>query len=260
MPFSVPNAVNYSSPLNAVPLDWIDPPVEGNKGIQCSITWATDAGANGAVYVNCQNNATLNFSKIRAIVVDNSQCGADVTFVFPDTETTVSVPAYTPYAIIPVFTNQTQFYAIANGYEGTDTTRFTILNTSPPPVALPTTQEQNFSGIAGEDVTATTGSVPLVGSQVNGTLEGVFIGGTLGSTATGLECVVTLKDGTGKILAVGSIGVTGGPSGSGVVNNVVMFQQSDMRVRFKNGINLTWVTGAGASTATVSANLYYREP
>jgi hypothetical protein len=260
MPFNVPNAVNYSSPLNAVPLDWTSSPIEGAKGIQCTVAWGTQGGPNNAVYVNCQNNATLNFSKIRALIIDNSQSGADIQFIFPDTETTVSVPAYTPYAIIPVFTNQTQFYLVSPLAKDADKTNFTILNTAPPPVAVPTTQEQNFVYASSVNIAGASGTVPLVPAGTDGTIENVFIGGEIGAVAGGAASSITLSDGTGKVIAVGQMSVTGGAGGTGVVNNVTMFSQSDLHVRFTNGLNLNWTTGGAVNGATVSANVYYRQP
>lgn len=258
--FTVPSSVNYSSPLNAVPLDWTEDPPEGAKGIQCSIAWGTDGGPNNAVYLNCQNNATLNFSKVRSLIVDNSMSGADVEFVFPDTETTVSIPAYTPYAIIPVFTNQVQFYVISPNAQSEDVTNFTILNTAAPPVAVPTTQEQNFNYVAGIDISGGSGSTQLIPAGINGTLEGLFASGTIGTVSTGVNATVTIEDGNGKVLAVGYMAVTGGAGGSGVINNVTLFSNSDMRVRFNNGVKIFWTLSGTPSPANVSANAYYRTP
>jgi hypothetical protein len=257
MAFTVPNAVNYASPLNAVPLDWTSPPVEGAKGIQCSIQWnASQSGANKAVYVNCQNNATLNFSKIRALIVDNSQCGSDVEVIFPDTETTISVPAYTPYAIIPVFTNQTQFYVVSALAETTDKTSFTILNTAPPPIAVPTTQEQNFSTIGSIPI-GVTGSQQIVAAGVNGTLEALSINGYVYGTAGGsTTAILSLQDGLGAAIWQGTISAA-----QGGFENVTLANLTDVRIRFQDGISLHWTTtGGGAGTAILSTNLYYRQP
>jgi hypothetical protein len=256
MPFSVPNAVNYSSPLNAVPLDWTSPPVEGAKGIQCQITWSTtQSGANKAVYVNCQNNATLNFSKIRAIIVDNSANGADIQFIFPDTETTVSVPAYTPYAIIPVFTNQTQFYLVSPNAETTDATKFTILNTAPPPIAVPTTQEQNFFTTAPKNVTAASGTVQLIPATVSGTLEAINISGYIYGSASAGSVTFSITDGLSHTLYNGKMA-----SGVSTMHNILLVDQTDLRLRFQNGLSLSWTTANAPTDAYLSTNLYYRQP
>ena len=254
--FTVPNAVNYSSPLNAVPLDWTSSPVEGPKGIQCSIAWGTQGGPNNAVYVNCQNNATLNFSKIRALIIDNSRCGADVEFIFPDTETTVSVPAYTPYAIIPIFTNQTQFYSSCPNAQSEDITNFTILNTAPPPVAVPTTQEQNFYSIGNLNVASASGSLQVVSTDISGTLEGISISGW-GQAASGVGAATqfTIKDGDGNSLWEGLMYVAGNG-----FNNIVLTNLTDIRLRFQKGLEVSWVTSGGPPSMTMAVNLYYRTP
>lgn len=255
MAFTVPNAVNYSSPLNAVPLDWTSPPVEGAKGIQCTINWGTQGGANDAVYVNCQNNATLNFSKIRAIIVDNSKSGADIEFIFPDTETTVTVPSYTPYAIIPVFTNQTQFYVVAEGAASEDISSFTILNTAPPPLAVPTTQEQNFFSSSPINANA-SGSLALLPSTANGTIEALSIGGALSSgTVNSAALNVSLHDGSGNIFMQAILDV---PASS--ISSQLLFQLSDLRLRFQDGLTLSWVTTGAPVFGLLVPNVYYRTP
>ena len=255
MGFSVPVAANYSSPLNAVPIDWINPPVEGPKAIQCAITWdAAESGPNKAVYVNLQNNAPLNFSKIRALVFDNSMNGSDVQVTFPDTETTVSIPAYTPYAVIPVFTNQTGFYIESTNALATDKTSFMILNTLPPPIALPTTQEQNFDVASGIDAHL-SGNVQLVAAGINGTLEACQCAGFIVSAGVGASIDVTLEDGNGNVIA---FGVKGANSSS--FENIDLFSLQDIRVRFQNGLKLVWTTVGGPTSCFLGANVYYRTP
>lgn len=256
MAFSVPNAKNYTAPLNAVPLDWTSPPVEGDKGIQCSITWdVAEAGANKSVYLNLQNNATLNFSKVRALVFDNSLNGSDVQVIFPDTETTVSIPSYTPYAVIPVFTNQTQFYIVSPNALATDKTSFMVLNTLPPPLAVPTTQEQNFFNSAAINATV-TGTQQLIAAGINGTLEAVSLIGYLFADSThNLFFDILLKDGQGNILLQSNAGA--GIAGQA---NVKFFELTDLRLRFQNGLILQWTTTGPASSVLVTPNLYYRTP
>lgn len=255
MAFTVPAAVNYPSPLNAVPLDWLTPPVEGAKGIQCSIIWnVAGAGANKSVYLNLQNNATLNFSKVRALVFDNSRNGSDVQVIFPDTETTVSIPSYSPYAVIPVFTNQTQFYITSPNALATDVTNFMVMNTLPPPIAVPTTQEQNFFNTNQINVVG-AGSQQLIAANINGTLEAANISGYLDGGGLSPSVDVSLVDGTGAILFHGTASVQ-----SDGVENVTYLNLSDLRLRFSGGLSLVWTNIGVPAVAWVIPNLYYRTP
>lgn len=252
-----PNVKNYSSPLNSVPLNWTEEAPEGPKGIQCAITWnAAQSGPNKAVYLNMQNNAPLNFSKIRAIVVDNSANGSDVQVVFPDTETTFTVPAYTPYAIVPVFTNQTQLYILSPLALATDKTAFMVLNTLPPPLAVPVTQAQNLFSSVNIDV-AVSGSLQIVPTTVNGTLENVFISTTLNGTPGNVDLSVVVKDGLGNALLNGS---ARNESGGSVVTVATLFEASGLHVRFSGGLVLEWTTVGAPALALLTPNLYYRTP
>lgn len=256
MAFTVPAAVNYPSPLNAVPLDWLTPPVEGAKGIQCSIIWnAAGAGANKSVYLNLQNNATLNFSKVRALVFDNSENGSDVQVIFPDTETTVSIPAYTPYAVIPVFTNQTQFYITSPNALATDVTNFMVMNTLPPPIAVPTTQEQNFEN-SGRVNVSVSGNAVLLAAGVSGTLESVYINGIgLGIVGTAWSLDFSLVDGTGTTIFSGTQGGSAGAN-----QPFTMADLGDIRVRFSQGLKMVWSTFGTPDSVFIAANVYYRTP
>lgn len=251
MPLVIPPAVNYQSPLVAVPTRWQNEnPPEGPKMIPVEIDWNTMGGANNCVFINLQNNATLNFSQIVALAVDNSSCGGDIQFVFPDTTETVTIPAYSPKVIVPVFTNQTQFYVLGIGVASEDVTRFSIQNVVPPPIAVPTSQEQNAVSVSGVSVLA-TGLTQLVPATVNGTLETLQVavymdGGTL---------VFDIEDGTGKVIAGGSV-----TESVGGFLNFVPVDLQDIRVRFQTGLKLNIVSNAGITAGTISVNLYYRTP
>jgi hypothetical protein len=251
-----PNVKNYSAPLNAVPLDWTSPPPEGAKGINCTIAWnVAQAGPNKAVYLNMQNNATLNFSEIRAIVVDNSLNGSDVQVVFPDTELTFTVPAYTPYAVIPVFTNQTQFYMLSPNSLITDKTAFTVMNTMPPPIAVPVTEAQNFVTLAGFDASI-NGSRILLPATVNGTLENMNLTGFCSDGGGGASFDIFLSDGAGNPLFQG----TGGVVALGTTNLGASFQMNDVRLRFSQGLILSWSSAGAPSAFFLAPNIYYRTP
>lgn len=259
MPFQVPNAVNYPSPLNAVPSRWASDPVEGPKIVNCEVDWGTMGGAAKTLNFNLQNNATLNFSQIVALAIDNSGCGADLQFSFPDTETTISIPAYAPYTIVPVFSNQTMFYLSSPNAKAEDVTRFGILNSLPPPVAVPTSQEQNTSNNNAINGGA-NGTTNLITAGISGTVENVSIGWWSGSLASSTWM---LKDGDGNILASGQ-GVggnsdpTAGMGGSGFVN---LLNFENVHLRFNNGLDFI-VSGSsgGGVQQTYVANILYRTP
>lgn len=249
MTLSVPPAVNYQSPLIAVPTRWDQSPPEGSKIIPCEVDWGAMGGSFNCVSFNLQNNATLNFSQIVALSIDNSACGSDIKFIFPDTSETLAIPAYAPKTIVPVFTNQTQFWLSCPFAQSEDITRFSILNSMTPPIAVPTTQEQTVAVIS--DIAAATTNVQLVPTTVNGTLENASIsfsdGGTLGS------CSWKLQDGNANALAGGTVGTV-----SGAAITALVYAVTELRVRFQGGIVLVMIDGG--ATGVFDFNLYYRTP
>jgi hypothetical protein len=256
MPVIVPPAVNYQSPQVAVPIKVGQEPTEGRKLINYEVTWASMGGASNCVAINLSNNAALNFSQIIAISIDNSACGGDVQFAFPDTEETTVIPAYTPKTIIEVFTNATQFYLIGEGVATEDITRFSILNFLPPPISVPTTEEQNTASVSPIVITTpTSGSTQIIATNVNGTLEAAYVYAQL-SAPTGNNCNLswTLQDGTGKVIAQG---VDDRGAGSNPVD--VLFDGNPLRVRFSGGVVFNW-TASGQGGGNAYVNLYYRTP
>src|SRR6185437_7618311 len=74
-------------------------PSEGRRYIPVNIGWAGD----GATYqMNVNGLTTQPFSQIVMIDVDNSQCGAEVTFYFPDSSDTLTIPPESS-GLFPVF-------------------------------------------------------------------------------------------------------------------------------------------------------------
>lgn len=253
MALSVPPSKNYQSPLIAVPTKWDQTPVEGSKLIPCEVDWGVMGGPSNCIAFNLQNNATLNFSQIVALSIDNSACGSDIEFIFPDTTETLSIPAYTPKTIVPVFTNQTQFWLSSPNAQSEDVTRFSILNSMPPPIAVPTTQEQNVS-VYNNVLIFTTGSQQLVASSIDGTLENAFLS-YAGNSGSAGEATWEIIDGNNNVIAGGTI-----LQGAGLVMSPI-FNVNDVRIRFQNGLSLTWTTtGSLSSSSAIGVNLYYRTP
>jgi hypothetical protein len=229
MPINIPPAVNYQSPLNAVPTFFAQEPREGRKMIGCEIDWGVMGGDNNCVNLNLQNNATLEFSQIVTLSIDNSLCGADIEFIFPDTTESLSIPAYAPKCIVPVFTNQTQFFCWAPGAIAGDVTRFSIHNSMPPPVTVPFTVEQQV--LTNSNITADgSATVALLGASVNGTLEAIQIMRN-GPVTTGGTQNYSIADGSGNLTINGQF------SSQNTTVNFVMLDLNPMHVRFTGGLN-----------------------
>lgn len=253
MPITLPPAKNYASPLTAVPVRWNLPPREGPKMIVCEVVWANYPG--NCVNFNLQNNAALEFSQIIALSIDNSQCGADVEFVFTDTTETLTIPAYSPKVIVPVFTNQTQFFVLvgidAEVVEPTDVTSFSIHNSMPPPIAVPAGTGQNTAVVSGVDMG--TASTQLVPTTVNGTLTEVQLNLAMNATNSG-NGTWSLQDGTNKVILQGAISAS-----SGNKYNLTLASLTNMNVRFTQGLKLV-CTQTAVLGATINGNIFYRIP
>lgn len=253
MPISIPAATNYPSGLVAIPSRVLSDPREGNKSIPCEVDWNIMGGVNQSLYFNLQNNATLEFSQIVALKVDNSQCGADVQFIFPDTNETVTIPAYTPDAIVEVFTNQTQFYLIALGAIATDVTRFQILNFLPPPVVVPVSTEQR-TAVVGAISAGAAAATQIIPTTINGTLENLSVQFGVSNPAADSNAIATFTDGTGKLIARCPAFVR-----TGVPANATLLNLTFAAVRFSGGISCT-VSGLLIAGGEFDVNAYYRIP
>jgi hypothetical protein len=254
MPLTVPASKPYPNPLASLPARWDKTPPEGARQITCEILWGAMGGPANCVEINAQNLDPQTFSQIAAMSVDNSLCGSDVVFLFPDTQETLSVPAYLPKAICEVFTQTRQFWVSCPNALPSDITRLTILNTTPPPVVIPVTNEQNIASTNAISVSA-SGSQQLVPATINGTLEDVYATYAFNNSASG-QITWTLTDGTAKVIAQGVNVSANGTQSAGVLLNL-----NDVAIRFKGGLLFTWVTsGTLTAPSTVSFNVYYRQP
>lgn len=255
MPYLPPPAKNYQSNLVAIPSIVRRDPREGDKMIPVEIDWANDGGDNNCVSINIQNNATLEFSQIVALSVDNSDCGADIRFVFSDTSETITIPAYAPKIIIEVFTSALQFIVQAGFNSETvlanDSSRFSILNFLPPPIAVPTTQEQAIAAVSANATQATTQVIP---AGVNGTLEQAYVTFTTWSSVSA-DAGWDLKDGTGQLIGIGHVATEGS-----FKTQLVIFQLVNAAVRFSNGIVLEIQNNGLDASTQWNTNLYYRTP
>ena len=264
MAITVPGtAVNYPNALLAVGLNNAclpggQTPYNGPQCVPVEINWGTMGGASKVVGFNLGNaGGTRAFTQIAALRVDNSNSGAEVEFLFTDTQETYTVPAYEPYALFPIFTKALQFYVVSalNGeiVETNDTTRFTLFNFVPPPVVVPAGAEQNSSSAS--NISSATASTTLVAAGVNGTLENasVFFAANFANSGMGTW---TIQDGSGtpKIIAQGTIQ---GSSGDKV--NLQLLNMPNLATRFTNGLYFT-STQTAVLGGTYSANVFYRTP
>jgi hypothetical protein len=260
MTISPPPFVNYPNQLTSFPTRTGVTPPEGERMIQVEIDWGSMGGSQNCVFVNLQNNAVMNFSQIVSFSVDNSACGGDVQFIFPENSETLEIPAYIPKAIAEVFTSQTQFYVKGQGVIAGDITRFTILNYLPPPVVVPTSQEQNTAVVSNISINAGgSGSTQIVPLGVNGTVEAISVFSNIGAGAASfVEAGWAIEDGetSPKILAGGTSGGTAG----GTVGAQV-YGLSNLSIRFVNGLVFDWTVLSGAATSGgFTVNVYYRTP
>lgn len=256
MPYKVPPSRNYRGALAAMPTKWDREAPEGNQFIPVEIIWGDYSPVN-AVNLNVSNYSNLKFSQITTLIVDNSDCGADIRFSFPDSETTVTVPAYSPYSIIPVVTNAVQFFietALDNQIiETTDVTRFQIHNSNPPPLSIPQALEQSLSSVGG--VSTATAITQVVALGVNGTLENACLQMSVNAANSG-RLTWQLVDGSAGPLTIaqGSADMSAGDK-----VNVFLFNMPEMRVRFTNGLKLLCQQTL-ALGAIINVNLYFRTP
>lgn len=250
-----PPALSINDPLVALPSRMFSEPREGRKTITTTIDWSIPLAKNlAAVSYNLQNNATLEFSQICGLIVDNSDCGSDLDFVFMDTNVTISIPAYAPYTVLDVASNQTQFVVVAKGAIVVDRTSFSILNFAPPPVAVPITRMQQNVAVGSIAVTG-AGSTVIVPNTTNGTIQGLNITIACPTPSVAFNDAFTLADGSGKALWTGNAAQAN--SGSGFITSLI--DQQGLGLRFRAGLNLVQA-GAATPGATLDVNVYYLIP
>lgn len=261
MSLTIPPAKNYQSPLIAVPMRLLRPPADGPRGISLEFDWATmgmQTGSQSAIYVNLSNNANLRFSQIVSLKVDNSQCGADVQIIFTDTSDTVIIPAGEPNAVFPVFTDQTQFYAIARGViVSTDVTRIQVLNFVPPPVALNSSDEQNV--VTSSTAFMESTGVHLVAATESGTLQSLFMSMSVPTAPAGAaSSAFTIVDGSGANYLLNTLRVS---LNAVVVPYQILYSAENLNWRFGGGITLNnFALGWPAGTAPLNIVATYSKP
>lgn len=253
---AIPNAQPFSGANIAIPSIIGKEPKEGRKSIPYVINWNRPIAAGlDTVSFNPQGNSTLEFSQITGLIVDNSQCGASLDFIFPDTDVTISIPAYAPYTVLQVNSRAIEFYVRALGPLASDRTSFAILNYAPMPVSVPATSEQLTAGaIAASGLPGA--NTQIIPATTSGTVEDVSIGFGIINSASGATSAAWLQDGTGKRLAIVRPTVTNAQS---VFQNLL--DLSSVAIRFENGVSLQVDPNPPSLPGgQFTINLYYRTP
>lgn len=210
MPIIVPPFVQYQAPLPPLRGLWHSKPPEGDRFVTAEIEWGITTPPANAVQFSLSGNSPLAITQICAFNVDNTHCGADVQFLFPDSGSRLVIPAYNQ-GLYPVFTNALMFYVFSPSASTGDLTIFSALNSIPPPVQVEPSAEQLFSSFSGlllGENTLPPGMV-VIPAPINGTLQSFSIttnalspsdGGNGGDGAT-----FALADGLGHIIWLGRI-------------------------------------------------------
>lgn len=246
MPITIPPSVAYQAALIPVTARWNVMPPEGPKFIPAEVDWGVTVPIGQAVAFSL-NAGPVEFSQIVAFSVDNGRNGGDVSFIFPDTGRQLSVPAFAQ-GVFPVFTNSLTFYVISENSLAGDITEFEILNTMPPPVSVLPSQEQSNVSTPATGLNV-NGSTPAIPAGITGTLQGYEI--TLNLPTTG-QATVSLVDGAGHTLMSHVFAAS-------AASQTLALTQSNLRLRFTNGVNLV-VSASTMPSGNCTANLFYSVP
>lgn len=250
----IPPAMNIGFIPPMVPSIMFKAPKEGPGAITFNVDWSIPlAKGLDAMNVNLQNQATLEFSQICGLIVDNSNCGSDLDFIFPDTDVTVSVPAYAPYTVLQVNTQQVQFFIRALEPIAGDLTHFSVLNYAPSPVAVPVFTQQQ-SAVASSITIDGTAVTQLVPASVSGSLRAFNISAAWVDAAADFNNLFVLRDGTGRTIWAGNL--AGDMANDG---QIVLSDMSNLNIRFQGGLQLIQ-SGGFTVNGTIDANIYYRVP
>ena len=244
MPITLPPSVQYQGTPRPLPGRWNTAPREGDYYLAYEIDWSA-TGTYRCVQVDT-SNSPVAISQIAALSVDCTSSAVDVQFLFTDSSTTLTVPAGAT-GVFPVFTNANGFWVNAPGASAGDLVRFLILNSVPPPVAVPTTYQQETAGQAA--LSNATGTHAIVGQTVYGTLQAFDI--TMADSGGGVAAF-QLIDGASNVLWSAAVAT---PAGAATTR----FALSNLRVPFAQGVKLA-VTGSTYAGGTISATVYYSVP
>jgi hypothetical protein len=252
VPLTLPPFTQFQAPLFPLRGLWRARPEEGDRFINAEIAWGTP-GLTGVSCVQFQlsGNSPVAFSQIVAMSVDNSRCGSNVDFVFPDSGFILSVPGYNQ-GVYPVFTNALMFYANGPLAVLGDVTIVQILNSMPPPVAIQPASEQTQAGVGGVNL-GTNGSTQIVPNTISGTIQTIAIEFAIGAGVTG-AAQIQLIDGNAQVVWSGIIN----PDAASPAAPLVI---TGLHIRFQRGLSFVIsASSIAGGTAQATINVYYAVP
>lgn len=247
---TLPAFDQYQEPLIPLRGLWNRTPPEGDRLINISVAWLVTTKST-AVQFALGGNSPLAISQIIAVSVDNSRCGADVDFIFPDTGFILTIPAHSQL-VAPVFTNSLMFYVSAPGAAAGDLTVAQVLNSQPPPVAIPASALQTTNAVSNVNMAPASTIAPVIAANLSGTLNGFNI--VVTQTAAGGSGQIALIDGatpTANILWVANLSLVAG---------TYQYSQTGMNARFYKGLSFFVGPGAAFTAGQATINLYYKSP
>lgn len=252
MPITLPPFAQYQGQL--VPLRglWNKAPKDGDRFVNIELDWVSATANKSSVYVNLASSSAVPLSQIVALYVDNSRCGSDVDFLFPDSAFQITMPG-NAQALFPVLTNSLGFYATATSPAAGDMTIVQICNSMPPPIPLLQARSQNADATVGGVSVATNSTTVIVAAGVNGSLNAFSIGGGVTAGGSGGSVTLALQDGTGRKLWQSTFSV---PTN---LRDTLQAALSGLDQRFVNGLSLV-VSATSGLTGTIVCNVYYTTP
>jgi hypothetical protein len=253
---------NYGQLISPLPSDIMLSPNEGQLVIPLNFDWSGASGdiKNGATQVNLTNRQLRGFSGIRGMFVDNSQSGADVTFIVPATQFEFTVPAGTG-GMFPVCSQPgtLQFYVVSPMAIAGDKTFAQVFNYLPFPVDISRPTFQSVASFSSLSLTG-NGSQALVNAGVNGTLQNLSLlnEGSIGGGGSGVASI-KVQDGSSTPVIFVIVGLTLGNAQSAPPE--ILYTQSGLSQRFVNGLNVVvTATGTAFANGAVAVNASYRVP
>jgi hypothetical protein len=261
-----PGAVNYQGQLYPLPslirqpgFPGTPPAAKPDSVVPFGITWSTDAGANNAVFVDLKSGqgGVDPINQIIAVYVDNIKSNVDVSMLFLDTQFNLTIPAKSQ-GLYPVATNQTQFFLSAPGAAAGDVTFFQVFNFMPPPVAIAESFLAANQTLAGGIVLTGGSTTTIIPAGINGIVTAISLDaiGITPGAANG-QVAWTLQDdvpGPPHVVIVQSQIFS--RTGSNI-DNLKLFQLSNLNIPFHNGLQMVIATGGTAPTAgTMYGNIY----
>lgn len=253
MPLTIPPFSQFQGVL--VPLRglWNKAPQEGDRFINAEIDWVTvnpPGGGPQAQQFSVGGNSPVSLSQIAALYVDNSRCGSDVSFLFPDSGFELVVPAHSQ-VLAPVLSNALMFYAVTKSAFLGDVTVLQILNSIPPPIPITpsTLQSQAFA----TSIVLAAGNTQLVPVGVNGILEYATINIDMQTAGTAGAVTLTLSDQTHTLWQTAlTLPIN---SSANLPINV-----GPLNVRFAGGIVFSIGPVTGFTGNFISVGVYYSTP